>query len=298
MVRLVREGRPVFLGRFVVEEDGQVKTLTYEEYAARTGMKYLWANDALYWDWEATGFPAHVKRPFLPGGDWRSFKPRYESMRRRLREYHAESGSLGNAVLRVLEEDGEWYAGYNFQWPVHGEPAEAPDVELALEYPSLAWLNKYNVDALARGAASRAWPSASSPEDPPGELVVVTSHRLTEHFHSGAMTRNVPYLAELVPEPYAQIPEPLAQKLGIKSGDHITIETARGTIKMRALVTKGTFYAEVNGKPLPVISLQWAFSFLGLVTGPQANFLSPDVVDVKTTIQESKAWVGKVRRAE
>ncbi len=297
LVRLVREGRPVFLGRFVVEEDGQVKTMTYEEYAARTGMKYLWANDTVYWDWEATGFPAHVKRPFLPGGDWRSFRPRYESMRRRLREYYMGSSSLRVAVLRVLEEDGGWYVGYNFQWPIHGEPAEAPDVELALEYPSLAWLNKYNVDVLARDVADRAWLSESDLEGVPGELVVVTSHRLTEHFHSGAMTRNVPYLAELVPEPYAQVPEPLAQKLGIKSGDHIIIETARGTIKMRAYVSRIDRNVPVGERELPVVSLVWSFGFAGAVTGPQANLLSPDLVDPITSIQESKAWLGKVRRA-
>ena len=53
----------------------------------------------------------------------------------------------------------------------------------------------------------------------------------------------------------------------------------------------------MTGGKLPVVNVIWAFSFEGYVTGPQANFINPDVGDVVTTIQESKAWMGKIRKA-
>jgi formate dehydrogenase major subunit len=111
------------------------------------------------------------------------------------------------------------------------------------------------------------------------------------------MSRNVPYLLELVPDPYVQIPRKLAEKIGVKSGDWVEIVTARGSIKMRAWVTDGMAYLKVNGKEVPVVSMHWSFSFAGRKAGPQANFAAPDVVDVETTIQESKAFVGKIRKA-
>ena len=130
-----------------------------------------------------------------------------------------------------------------------------------------------------------------------GELAVLTTNRLTKTFHSGAMTRNLPLLSQLVPELFAYIPEPLESKLGIKPGDYVEIATARGTIRLKAFVTKGEAVVRVNNRDLPVVNLIRAFSFQGRTTGPQANFLNPDVGDVVTTIQESKAWIGFVRRA-
>jgi formate dehydrogenase major subunit len=62
-------------------------------------------------------------------------------------------------------------------------------------------------------------------------------------------------------------------------------------------VTKGEAVVRVNNRDLPVVNLIWAFSFQGRTTGPQANFLNPDVGDAVTTIRESKAWIGFARRA-
>jgi formate dehydrogenase major subunit len=199
---------------------------------------------------------------------------------------------------------GGWYKGYNFQWPIHTEPVEAPIPELAIKYPTLAWLNPHNLLVLNEQpdvAKGRNVGVALTPDDlndVPGELVVITSNRLTEHFHSGAMTRNVPYLAQLVPEPFVYVPRGLADKLGIKSGDYVDVITLRGALRMKALVTEGEAYLKVDGRETPVVNVIWAFSFEGYTTGPQGNFLNPDVGDVVTTIQESKAWIGKIKKAE
>jgi len=110
------------------------------------------------------------------------------------------------------------------------------------------------------------------------------------------LTRNLPSLAQLVPEPFVYIPVKLAEKLGIRAGEPVEIATARGTIRLKAFITHGEAYLTVNNKELPVVNGIWAFSFQGRVTGTQSNFMNPDVGDVITTIQESKAWIGYLRR--
>ncbi len=305
IMRFIRTGEVVPLGRFAVEEGGEVKLYKYEEYVDKTGMKYLWVNDTLYWDEEAVTVPkATVKRAFFAGGGWRDFKPTYQKMRETLKKYYDQTRNLKEAVLKTIDEMKGWYPGYTFTWPIHTEPAESPDLEMAIQYPSLAWLHKHNLMVLkeepeiVKGKPVGVALEPGDLRDLPGELVVITSNRLTEHWHSGAMSRNVPFLAELIPEPFVYVPRKLAEKLGIKSGDYVELLTARGSVKMRAYVTEGEAYLVVNGKELPQVNVIWHFSFMGKVTGPQGNFIVPDVGDVVTTIQESKAWIGKIRKAE
>jgi len=302
-MNFIRAGELRFYGKgFVVEEGGEVRVLSFEEFASKTGMRYLWANDTIYWDEATTNLKALVKRPFFPGSGWKDYKAKYEEFRSKLRQYYQETGSLKQATLKVIDEMKGWYAGYNFQYPIHTEPVESPDLELALKYPTLAWLNPHNVRVLKEEpgvVAGKPVGVALTPEDLKGEdgvLVAITSNRLTEMFHSGSLTRNLPSLAQLVPEPYVYVPVPLAEKLGIKPGDLVEIFTARGMVRLKAFVTHGEAYLKVNGRELPVVNVIWAFSFQGRVTGPQANFINPDVGDVVTTIQESKAWIGVIRR--
>ena len=306
MMRFIRTNEIVPLGLFAVEEGGDVKLYSYSDFVAQTGMKYLYANDTLYWDQDTAIVPkATLKRVFFAGGvGWKDFKPTYDKMRETLKKYYQQTGNMRDAVNKTIQELGGWYKGYSFTWPIHTEPAESPDVEMALTYPTLAWLNPYNLQVLNESpdiVKDKPVGVALEPsmlKDLPGELVVITTNRLTEHWHSGSMTRRASMLAELDPEPFVYVPEKLAAKLGIKPGDLVEILTARGSVKMKAYVTKGEAYLTVNGKELPQINVIWAFSFLGYVTGPQGNFISPDVGDVITTIQETKAWIGKIRKAE
>ena len=302
--KLIKEGIVEPRGRFVVEENGDVKVMSFDEFVEATGMRYLWANDTVYIDEKVQEIAkASLKRPFFSGSGYRDAKAKIEEFKRDLRAFYEETGDIAEAVRRVIEKHGRWYPGYNFQFPIHTEPVESPSMEMQLSYPTIAWLHPHNLKVLfeepdiVKGKPVGVAHDVRELENVEGELVVLTSHRLTETFHSGAMSRNVPYLAELIPEPYAQIPAQLAEKLGIKSGDMVEIETARGTLTMKALVTHGMAYLKVDGKEMPVVSLHWSFSFRGMRTGPEANYLTPDVVDVKTTIQESKAWVGKIRKA-
>ncbi len=304
LIEFIRTGKPQVVGKFVVEEGGEVKVYTFEEFAAKTGMKYLWANDTLYIDEDVQSITkASVKRPFFSGSPYRDAKPKLQEFKQDFKRFYEETGDIVEAVKRVIEKHGRWYPGYNFQWPLHTEPVESPVLELQFEYPTIAWLHPHNLKVLyeepeiVKGKPVGVAHDPKALEGVEGELVVITTHRMTETFHSGAMSRNVPYLLELVPDPYVQIPRKLAEKIGVKSGDWVEIVTARGSIKMRAWVTDGMAYLKVNGKDVPVVSMHWSFSFAGRKAGPQANFATPDVVDVKTTIQESKAFMGKIRKA-
>lgn len=304
LIEFIRTGKPQVVGKFVVEEGGEVKVYTFEEFVAKTGMKYLWANDTLYIDEDVQSIAkASVKRPFFSGSSYREAKPKLEEFKQDFKRFYQETGDIVEAVKRVIEKHGRWYPGYNFQWPLHTEPVESPVLELQFEYPTIAWLHPHNLKVLyeepeiVKGKPVGVAHDPKALEGVEGELVVITTHRMTETWHSGAMSRNVPYLLELVPDPYVQVPRKLAEKIGVKSGDWVEIVTARGSIKMRAWVTDGMAYLKVDGKEVPVVSMHWSFSFAGRKAGPQANFATPDVVDVETTIQESKAFIGKIRKA-
>ncbi|MFP3168265.1 MAG: molybdopterin-dependent oxidoreductase [Thermoproteus sp.] len=309
LMTFIRTGQLSFPGKFVVETDGGVQVLDFETFASSTGMRYPWANDALYWDEETMTFPAFLKRIFYPGVGWRQFKPTYENMRSLLRQYYSQLGDLKAATLKVIQEMGGWYKGYTFQWPIHAEPVEAPIVDFAIQYPTLAWLNPYNIEVLEQEPSilqGKMVGVALEPNELQAQLqplgitgitVVMTTNRLTETWHSGSMNRRIPDLVELVPRPFVKIPRKLAQQLGVSTGDYVELWTARGGLKMRAYVTDGEAYLEVNGQDVPVVNILWSWSFEGPDAGPSANFISPDVVDPVTTIQETKAWLAVIRKA-
>ncbi len=56
---------------------------------------------------------------------------------------------------------------------------------------------------------------------------------VAEHWCSGSTTRNIPWLNELVPDPMVEMPEALARKLGIRTGDWVKVSSARGEVVVR-----------------------------------------------------------------
>ena len=102
----------------------------------------------------------------------------------------------------------------------------------------------------------------------PGQYpYVATSYRVVEHWQAGAMTRNLPWLNELVPDMFCEISPSLAAAKGIKNGDRVAIFNARGTIKAYALVTERMQPLMVNGRPVEMIGLIWHFGPGGAATG-------------------------------
>ena len=63
---------------------------------------------------------------------------------------------------------------------------------------------------------------------------VITTYRLTEHYLSGAMSRWLPSLSELMPELFIEISPELASERGIANLDWVRISTPRAQIRAKA----------------------------------------------------------------
>jgi formate dehydrogenase major subunit len=166
--------------------------------------------------------------------------------------------------------------------PLHNEPLESPDRELAAEYPSM-WDGRFEV-------------TVGGPDEYPH---VLTTFRLAEHMQAGAMTRNLPWLVETHPEMFVEMSPALAAELGIGSGEYVVVKTARHPdgAKMKAIVTERLAPMTVNGKTVHEVAMPWHWGFKGLSTGPSANLLTMDAVDSSANIPETKACLCRVEKA-
>ncbi len=126
--------------------------------------------------------------------------------------------------------------------------------------------------------------------------IVATTYRVTEHWQAGAMTRNLPWLVELMPNAFVEISEELAAEKGIANGDWVTVTTPRGEINVRAVVTVRLQPFKLNGKTVHQVGLVWHFGYRGLATGDSANSLTPHVGDANTMIPEFKAFLCDIRK--
>lgn len=167
--------------------------------------------------------------------------------------------------------------------PEHYEPVESPAVNLLSVQQNSPLALRPHPDRL--GTAEQ-YP------------IVATTCRLCEHWQSGAMSRNMPWLVELAPNAFAEISRQLARDKGIASGDLITIRSARGEITLHALVTNRLAPLEIAGKKVEQVAIVWHFGYEGLATGPSANILTPPVADAAGRIPEYKAFLCDVCRAK
>jgi formate dehydrogenase-N alpha subunit len=165
----------------------------------------------------------------------------------------------------------------------HYEPMESPT-------PNLFNSQKVNPAANIIGAVAGQFGSAAQ------FPCIATSYRVVEHWQAGAMTRNLPWLTELVPDMFCEISTSLAATKGIKNGDRVSIFNARGTIKAYALVTERVQPIMVNGRAVEMIGLIWHFGPGGAATGDAANQLTPSIGDANTMIPEFKAFLADIRK--
>jgi formate dehydrogenase major subunit len=169
--------------------------------------------------------------------------------------------------------------------PTHYEPFESP-VANAL-YPGVG----HNPAALSWNRPDNPAAATGDPRYP----LVATSFRLTEHHTAGAMSRNLPWLAELQPEMFAEIDPVLAADRGIEDGGWMTIVTERAAIEARARVTDRMRPLKIDGRLLHQVALPWHWGYAGGVPGDSANDLGVIGLDPNVSIQESKAFACDVR---
>ncbi len=127
--------------------------------------------------------------------------------------------------------------------------------------------------------------------------VVATTYRCTEHWQTGIMTRNLPWLAELMPEMYVELGTDLADEEGIANGDTVRVSSKRGVIQAVAIVTRRFQAITVDGKTIHQVGIPWHWGYAGRVTGDSGNVLTPHIGDANTNIPESKSFLCKVEKA-
>lgn len=165
--------------------------------------------------------------------------------------------------------------------PEHYEPLESPVLNAMSEQQNNPVIKVWRPEEIG-----------SSAEYP----IVATTYRVTEHWQAGAMTRSLPWLNELVPEPFVEMSEELAQEKGVANGDMVTVSSKRGTISLKAVVTKRLRPFEVGEKTIHQVGMIWHFGYRGLATGATANDLTPHVGDPNTMIPEFKAFLCNIEK--
>ena len=106
---------------------------------------------------------------------------------------------------------------------------------------------------------------------PPDELpdsdypLVLTTGRLLEHWHTGAMTRRATTLDTLEPEAVANLSPKELDRLGVAPGEYITVETRRGAITLVARLDRDV--------PEGMVFIPFCFSeaAANILTNPQLD---------------------------
>jgi formate dehydrogenase major subunit len=168
--------------------------------------------------------------------------------------------------------------------PTHYEPYESPVTNLLYKQQS-------NPVAKTWKVPGNPYHEVADPKYP----IVVSTYRLTEHHLTGVMTRWLPWLAELMPELFCEISPELAAEKDIKNAEYMTIETARGKIQARALVTRRMRPFTINGKTVHEIGLPWHWGWQARAEGDVVNNLTPLVADPNVTIHEGKVFTCNIR---
>ncbi|QRJ59355.1 molybdopterin-dependent oxidoreductase [Corynebacterium macginleyi] len=167
--------------------------------------------------------------------------------------------------------------------PTHYEPQESPVTNvLYKQQQSPTRLTIKRPDNLQR----------PEPGMPGAEVFpfVFSTYRLTEMYTSGAMSRRLPYLAELQPGLFCEVDKDLAAKRGLENGEWATIISPRGVIEAQVLVTDRMQMLTINGEEFHQIGLPFHYgeSETTAVAGDGANDLLGLTLEPNVFIQNSK----------
>jgi formate dehydrogenase major subunit len=138
-----------------------------------------------------------------------------------------------------------------------------------------------------------------TPKD--GYTIICTTYRLTELYHY--WTKNNPMNVQLVPEPFVEIPEEMAQDMGLKGGEKLRVSSIRGDYIAKAMVTKRIKPMMIDGKKTYQIGVPIHWGYRGIAEDEgktaltPANRLTPTVVDPNAYTPEFKGFLVKVERA-
>jgi formate dehydrogenase major subunit len=127
---------------------------------------------------------------------------------------------------------------------------------------------------------------------------VGTTYRVSEHWQTGVMTRWQPWLLEAQPQIFVEMSQDLAKMKGIKNGEKVIVESARGKIEATAIVTIRFRPFNIQGNVIHQVGVPWHFGWVHPKDGgDSANLLTPSTGDPNTRIPETKAFMVNVRKA-
>ncbi|MDI6704251.1 MAG: formate dehydrogenase-N subunit alpha [bacterium] len=169
-------------------------------------------------------------------------------------------------------------------FPEHYEPMESPVKNLLSKQQNNPTFKIWDTPEVDVYGSPKRYP------------IIATTYRVSEHWQSGAMTRNLPWLCELMPDMFVEMSKSLAKRLGIKTGDKVEVVSARGKIEAYALVTDRIKPFRLNGKMVEQVCMPWHYGYCGIVQGFSANCLTPHVGDANTMIPEYKVFLCDVRK--
>jgi formate dehydrogenase alpha subunit len=183
-------------------------------------------------------------------------------------------------IFEEIRKTTPQYAGITYgRLESGGIPWPCPDVN----HPGTPILHKGRI---VRGkgllAAVAYHPPAEVPDrDYPFTL---STGRDYYQYHSGSMTRKVGLLNRLCPESLAELNPSDAETLGVRDGDWVKIESRRGGIVTKAVVTdkvsRGMVFAKFHFSEVPV------------------NLLTNPVLDPDSKIPELKVCAVNVKKAD
>ncbi len=214
-----------------------------------------------------------VSPPGLARPDWQiicelstlaGYPMNYESPADVLKEINALTPSYAGITYERLKR------GHGLQWPCLNE-----------EHPGTSFLHK---DRFSKGKGTfmpcEFKPVAEMPDEEYDFML--TTGRIYYHYHTGTMTRRISILDREAPAALVEINPEDAKKLGIKNNDIVELTSRRGSIKLKAEITKRV--------PQNVV-----FSTFHFHEAP-VNMLTNSAYDPIAKIPEYKGCAVKIRR--
>lgn len=167
----------------------------------------------------------------------------------------------GGIVYERLQENG-------LQWPCPSK-----------EHPGTPYLHS---GRFSRGKGNFAALEFKEPAELPDYdyPLILTTGRIIFHYHTGTMTRRTEILNREVPTGYVEINPRDAEKLGVADGELVLVQSRRGEINIKALVTKRV--------PEGVIFIPFHYAECA------ANVLTNPALDPVAKIPEYKACAVRV----
>ncbi len=173
-------------------------------------------------------------------------------------------------------------------FPEHYEPAETP-------------LTRHDFSGQLSNPCAKILVSDHDKIAAPGDPrfpIVLTTYSMTEHWCSGSETRNHPALLEAEPQLYVEMSHELAKEKGIKNGDAVIVESARGRVEAAAMVTVRITPFRIQGRIVHLIGMPFAFGWTKKGCGDTTNRLTINAADPNTSIYEAKACCVNIRKAD